>query len=412
MEISIKTSKRMDAVAGAEAQHESISLRVPRDLRLAINYNIGNTVSLRAKVGPDIPLIIESAYGEDAKDDSMCVYVTSATHSQVEVIGSQQDTAVIELVDGITLGCDPELMVIDKDSGDLVSAQYFFGLTKNAEIGFDGLLFELRPPPSTDEGVVVDNMYNLLTRARTHLNTCDLYPNLMLAGISSFHGRAAVARNIQAGTALFQPSTKLTAGFHLHYGLPEAILGYQKKFVAYQVVKALDYYVGFPSIIPEGHGDSYRRTVQGIGYGKPGQFRLDHRTLEYRTPGAALMKHPILAKGLIGLGAVVIEDIASRIKHITSGFTRLSEISNDADIRILYPNIPPIMEIFRSICSPTTDQAKKHLDTIRSDVEKMVGYARRAETINNFFNNIETVFPYDVEENWWRYKNHGERQSR
>jgi len=410
MEIDIRISKRMDAVSKAEARYESISVRMPRDLRLATDHSIGESITLKTKDGSELPFTIEGAYSEDAKADSMCVYVTSTAFDKVEIMGSQQNTVEVSRVDGITLGCDPELMIIDKVSGDLVSAQYFFGISKYAEIGFDGLLFELRPPPSTDEGVVIDNLYSLLATARPYLNSCDIYPNVMLAGISSFHGRAAVARNIKAGTALYQPSTKLTAGFHLHYGLPEAILGYQKKFVAYQIVKALDYYVGFPSIIPEGSGDSYRRTVQGIEYGKPGQFRLDHRTLEYRTPGGALMKHPILAKGLIGLGAGVVEDIISRIKLITNNFTQLNEIANDADIRTLYPNIPPIMEIFRSICSPTADQAKTHLDIIRSDVEKMVGYARRAESINNFFDNIETVFPYDVEDNWWRYKNHGERQ--
>jgi hypothetical protein len=55
--------------------------------------------------------------------------------------------------------------------------------------------------------------------------------------------------------------------------------------------------------------------------------------------------------------------------------------------------------------------AKRHLDTIRRDVEDMVGYAGRANSINNFFDNIETTFSIDVEDNWWRYRNHGERQS-
>jgi hypothetical protein len=98
------------------------------------------------------------------------------------------------------------------------------------------------------------------------------------------------------------------------------------------------------------------------------------------------------------------------VKKITSGFTQLNEIAADADIRILYPNIPPVMEIFRSICSPTTEVAKSHLSVIRRDVEKMVGFAARANSINNFFDNIETVFPIDVEENWRRYRN-GETQS-
>ena len=406
MEIPVKVSKRMDNV---EDILESRTIKVPRELREYHKLVLGDFVAIRTGSGRLISLAVEKAFDEDVKADSQCAYVTSRIHPLI--IRGASESCELDLVSGITLGCDPELMVIDRNTGDLISSQYFFGLKKWGVVGFDGLLLEFRPMPSTSEAVVVDNMYNLIASARSYLNTCKMFPNTMMAGISSYHGKAAVARNITAGTAMYQPNTKITAGFHLHYGIPNEILGWQKNFVAQQLVKALDYYVGIPSVVPEGYGDSYRRTVQGCEYGKPGMFRLDHRTLEYRTPGAALMKHPILAQGLIGLGAVVIEDICSRVKTITSGFTQLTEIANDSDIRILYPNIPPVMEIFRAICSPTIDVAKSHLAIIRKDVENMVGFAGRADSINNFFDNIETVFPIDVEENWWRYKNHGETQS-
>ena len=407
MDIPIKVSKTMDA-AEAPAR-EAKTVRIPREFRDLLDYSVGDFVAVRANDGRIISLSVEKAYDEDTKADSISAYVTTEVYHQI--VKGMAKSCDLDLVDGITLGCDPELMVVDRNTGNLVSAQYFFGLQKWGAVGYDGLLLEFRPLPSTSEAVVVENIYSLIAAARTSLNTCKMFPNTMMAGISSFHGGAAVARNSSNNTAMINPGCKLTAGFHLHYGIPNEILGYQKKFVAQQVVKALDYYVGLPSIIPEGYGDSYRRTVQGIEYGKPGMFRIDHRTLEYRTPGAALMKHPILAQGLIGLGAVVIEDIISRVKTITHGFTQLNEIATDADIRILYPHIPPVMEIFSAICSPTTDIAKRHMDIIRSDVEKMVGYARRAGSINNFFDNIETQFSIDVEDNWWRYKNHGERQS-
>jgi len=408
MDIPIRVSSKMDT-AEAPAR-EAKTIRMPGDLREMADYAVGDYVAVRTSDGRLFSLAVEKAFEDDAKTDSLQAYVTTDTYNQI-VRGSTQCCDIVDLVDGITLGCDPEMMVIDRATGHLVSAQYFFGLKKWGAVGYDGLLLEFRPLPSTDEAVVVENMYNLLSVARAALNTSKMYPNTMMAGISSFHGKAAVARNVQSNTAMFAPNTKLTAGFHLHYGLPKEILGYQKRFVATQVVKALDYYVGIPSVIPEGYNDSYRRTVQGIEYGKPGMYRIDHRTLEYRTPGAALMKHPIMAQGLLGLGAVVIEDIVSRVKAITHNFTQLNEIATDADIRILYPHIPPVMSIFQSICSPTTDVAKSHLATIRKDVENMVGYARRAGSINNFFDNIETQFSIDVEDNWWRYKNNGERQS-
>jgi len=406
MDIPVKISRKMDSV---ENISEARKIRAPREFREFLDLKLDDFVTIRATNGKLICFMIDKAHEEDTKADPLCAYVTSDIHKQITNALAQ--SCDLDPVDGITLGCDPELMVIDRNTGDLISAQYFFGLKKWGPVGYDGLLLELRPAPSVDESIVVDNMYDLLVKARQFLSTSPMFPSTMLAGISSYHGRAAVARNIANNTALYQPLTKLTAGFHLHYGIPGEILGYQKKFVAQQVVKALDFYIGIPSIIPEGYGDSYRRTVTGIEYGKPGMFRIDHRTLEYRTPGGALMKHPTLAKGLIGLGATVIEDIITRVKIKTHGFTQLNEIANDADIRMLYPNIPPVMEIFRAICSPATDVAKKYLTTIRKDVENMVGYARRSESINNFFDNIETTFPIDVEGNWWRYKNHGERQS-
>jgi len=405
MDIPVKISQKMDKV---ESIFESRKIRAPRDFRDFFDLTLGDFVTVRATDGTLMTFTVDRAYEDDINADSLCAYVTSDIHKLITNPLAQ--SCDLELVDGITLGCDPELMVIDRNTGDLVSAQYFFGLKKWGPVGYDGLLLEFRPAPSVDESIVVDNLYNLLAQTRSILNTCQMFPSTMLAGISSYHGKSAVAKNFANNTVMYQPNSKLTAGFHLHYGIPGEILGYQKKFVAQQVVKALDFYVGIPSVIPEGYTDSYRRTVTGTEYGKPGMFRIDHRTLEYRTPGGALMKHPILAQGLIGLGAVVIEDIITRVKVITHGFTQLNEIASDADIRILYPNIPPVMEIFRAICSPTTDVAKGYLATIRRDVENMVGFARRAESINNFFNNIETVFPIDVEDNWWRYRN-GERQS-
>lgn len=408
MDIPISISQKMNSAQGAESIHEERVIRAPKEARELFGLELGGWVTLKKSDGSPESFEVEAAFAEDVKINPLRLYTTEAVFRRCS--RGKVHSCNVEPVTGITLGCDPELIVVDRDTGHAINAAYFFGMKKWGPVGYDGMLLEFRPAPSIDEAVVVFNMYQLIAQARGILNNCEMFPNNMMAAVSSFGGPAAVAKNIRTGGAMVQPRTTLTAGFHLHYGLPQEILGYQKTFVSQQMVKALDYYVGIPSIIPEGNGDSYRRTVQNLEYGKPGMFRLDHRTLEYRTPGAALMRHPALAQGLIGLGATVIEDVVSRVNHITSKFKNLNEIKEDADMRILYPNMPAVMEIFRAICSPTTDVAKRHLDTIRRDVEEMVGYARRQQTINNFFDNIETAFSPDVEENW-RYTSHGERQS-
>ena len=217
MEIPIKISQRMTSAQGKDAINEAKYIRIPSDLRRLSDISIGDSLTLKTNDGRYVLVSVQAAYEEDVKDDSISAYITEYLHALVSTGG---DGIEVKLVDGITLGCDPELMVIDRNTGNLVSAQYFLGLTKWKQVGYDGLLLELRPGPSTDEAIVIDNIYNLMLEARRHLNTCTAFPNLMMAGISAFKGKAAVAMNAATKIALFNHATELTAGFHVHFGLP------------------------------------------------------------------------------------------------------------------------------------------------------------------------------------------------
>ena len=204
-------------------------------------------------------------------------------------------------------------------------------------------------------------------------------------------------------TFSFKPYEKKNIVFNVMGGIAGG--GSKKIKVAELIVKILDYYVGIPSILPEGKDDVYRRTTPYLAYGKPGNYRLDNRTLEYRVPGAALMKHPILAHGIISLGATVVEDIVSRIKHCTDNFTKLDYVSTDKDIRELYPDIPAVMTMFSIICSADTDLAMTYYDNIRSGIEKMVGYKKRADSIDEYFKCVESEISFspDMEVNWYKH---------
>lgn len=389
MRLFIKPSKEMNAKVGEAFLLERKAIRMPQDFREFAGLSLGDFLDMRTASGGMVTLAIEKAYGSDVEEDSLSAYVTSEIHQLLT--GVDSDGYEVELVDGITLGCDPELMLVDRQSKGLVTAAHFF--TKWDPIGYDGLLMEFRPLPSTDENVVVANMFDMIKQARVKINRKKLRSvgPVMMTAVSAYKG--------------------MTAGFHLHYGLPPELLGWKKRALAAQMVKVMDYYVGIPSMMPERY-DNHRRTVPYLEYGKPGNYRIDNRTLEYRVPGAALMAHPILARGILSLGAVVIEDVVSRIKAVTDNFTDLTVISADADIRELYPNIPPVMQIFTAICSPDISAALQLFSGIKADVGKMVGYARRVQYINEYFKCIDegTEFSPDVEENWWRYY-HGQRQS-
>ena len=390
MKLSIKPSKEMDEKIDEESLLERRLIRVPEELRELSEIYLGDFLDMKTKDGGVISLAVDRAYEEDIKVNPLSAYVTSEVFETL--FGGEADGYEVDLVEGITLGCDPELILVSRKDAEIILANRFFN--KWGAVGYDGMLMEFRPLPSTSEEIVVNSLFGLIQQARNVIDKSKYHRDIkiMMTAVSSYR--------------------KISAGFHLHYGLPNEVLGQSKRFIANQVVKALDYYVGIPSMLPEGSDDSYRRTVPYLEYGKPGNYRLDHRTLEYRVPGAALMKHPVLARGIMSLGAVVIEDIVSRIRHCTDGFANLKNAATDGDIRELYPNIPPVMQLFAAICNVSVDPAMSHFKSIKADVEKMVGYDRRSNSIKEYFRCIDSGvnFSPDVEENWWRYKD-GQRQS-
>jgi len=399
MRVLIKPSKEMDAKTGADALFERRVIRAPKDFREFVEIELGDFLDMRTVDGTIMSLAVEQAYERDAKEDTLSAYVTSEIYKML--VGDAAHEYDVTLVDGITLGCDPELLLIDRETANVVNAGFFFN--KWDAVGYDGLMLELRPMPSTNEDVVVSNLWTLIQHARKSIDV-----RIAKGGWSKFYGYTGNPVMITAVSAYRQ----LTVGFHLHYGLPKELLGWPKRFIANQIVKVMDYYVGIPAIIPEQDADSHRRTVPYMAYGKPGDYRIDNRTLEYRVAGASLMRSPVLARGIMALGAVVMEDITSRIRHYTDGFVDLHVMSKDEDIRKIYPKLPPAMTIFSTICSPSIAPATRMLGAIRRDVEKMVGYRRRAKSIDAYFNTIENNvnFSPNVEENWGRYY-HGQRQS-
>jgi hypothetical protein len=193
------------------------------------------------------------------------------------------------------------------------------------------------------------------------------------------------------------------AGFHLHFGLPLNVLQSQdaRNGVLKQVVKALDYYVGIPSVLAEGEEDFVRRTAT-TKYGKPGVHRVDNLTLEYRVPSGSLLRHPRLTRGLIGLGATVTEDAVSRVRACTDEFSHMEKVSTYDHLKSIYPDVPEAKELFGAICSKDLGPAMRHLPTIVEGVRNMLGFRKREEATMEFFNDLErgAEFDYDIGKNW------------
>ena len=386
MIIEIKISEAMDNIDKTYPYLENRIARIPLEKRTTLGIDLGTFIFLKEKTGGVLTLQVANAFSENVIDDPSVVYVTSKVFNKID-ISPHTNFASIETVSGITLGCDPEAFLIDRTTKAIISASRFF--QKWAQVGFDGYMMELRPSPSTDESVLLGNIYNLILSARRMLNHYDTGKNCKILGVSHY------------GT--------FTAGFHLHFGLPPILLQRQPgtRSLIIQMVNALDYYVGIPSIIPEGVSDSFRRTIPYLDYGKPGNYRLSNRTLEYRVPGGYLLRHPILTLGLISMGALVIEDIVSRVKVCTNNFMEIEKIATHADITELYPHLPDIKELLSTICSTSTKNANRHLNTIEADFEEMLGWKKREAYIKQFTNCIRSnvTFTNDVEHNWEEFYN-------
>jgi hypothetical protein len=401
MEILLTVSETMNERSKSDPDEHRV-IRMPKEFRDNFMFSLHDYVSLRGADGKIIALRILPAYKEDAETDSSSAYLTSNIFAATKIVGKElanKKIQNVELVQGITLGCDPELFLVDA-KGNIIYANRFFRRFSN--VGYDGPMMEFRPMPSTREEGVTNNLFSLIVQARNHLNT--------FAGVKVINSipipQPSSIRMVAASSY-----RSVAAGFHLHFGLPQQLLGgqYITKLLARQIVKALDFYVGIPAIIPEGGEDFFRRTFVGSAYGKPGNFILDNRTLEYRLPGGTLMRHPILAKGILGLGAAVIEDVVSRVKKATENYSFLESMLPDKSLSIIYPNIPPPTEIYQTIVSPNIVPAEAKLDIIINDVRQMIGYRARAHAIEEYFKHVKTKFSSDVESNW---RNHYEGQQR
>ena len=379
--LKIKVSDSMTEYSGMYT-NENGMIRIPKTLQQQTQLEVGQSLQFNTVDKKVIVLKVGAAYQSDTDDDNSICYVTKQVFEQINIENTEYYK--MEPINNITLGCDPEFFLIDKYTRKVLRAYLFF--KKWGEVGCDGVLAELRPKPSTTPLELTDNIYELICTTRNIINTNSVYdPERITLHAASGYQMA-------------------TAGFHLHFGLPKNILGKTPNtmLLMHQVVRVMDYYIGIPAIMLEGNTDAARRSNIFVTYGKPGDFRLDDRTLEYRVAGGSLLRHPILTRGLIALGEVVTQDVISRIKLSTNGFKHLYWAQSDERLKEMYPDILNTIDTYNIICSPSIMAAKNHLDRIYSGIKKMISYEKRKNEIDELFNLILTdvQFNNNIEYNW------------
>lgn len=372
MKIRAKISKTMDLSASPLGSTEDRVIRIPVALRKELNIETGSFISLAGVNSDQLLLQVDYAYKKEVLEDDQCAYITTATHNALKI----DKVNTIAHASDIMIGCDPEFFITDARTGFHISAGNFF--THQGEIGNDVGLGELRPRPNfTADGLVLE-LAHLIGRVAIHLNNRRWMQDTPIKLIAaSFWNNSA-------------------AGFHMHFGLPRNMLGFRNEAVTIQksIVRVLDYYVGVPSILPEGDTDWRRRArTLAVSYGKPGDYRIKPNTLEYRVPGGHLLRHPILTAGLFSISLVVMKDVLSRMSAYTENFSvNVGELMKYETLKHIYPNLPTDFEVDDIVTSRSISNARKHAKTIFEDLTHMIGYN---ESSNR--HNISEYFTYLTE---------------
>lgn len=375
----------MDLTKSPLGSVEDRLVRIPAVIRKTTGLEIGAFLILKGKNNGSVALQVAPAFLSDTSNHLNCVFVSKSTHDSLDL----ERVMAIKPADDILIGCDPEFFLVDADTGFHISASNFF--PHYGEIGNDVGLAELRPRPTLNAPDMVAEIRKLIQQATNQLNR-----------------RAWMKRKrIRMVAASYWNNS--AAGFHVHFGLPAKLLNpsVQGFTLIQAMVKVMDYYIGLPSILPEGNEDFLRRTVQLSKYGKPGDFRKDLKTLEYRVPGGHLLRHPILVGGLISLSILVMRDLLSRLHTYSSGFTiGVEDLFRFETLRKIYPNLPEDEEVYNLITTNKIEKVLPHIEIVFGDIVKMTCFERNAPEIVSYFRYISDLlsggrkFSEDMVENW------------
>lgn len=367
MTVRVKISSIMSAPETPLGTNEDRYIRLPREMREELRVKPGQFLSLEGINGSVVNLQVHRSYLEDAFEDVEAAYVSRFTYQHLEV----KKISTVKPHDDILLGCDPEFFIVNRRNGATISASHFF--PHNRDVGSDCGLAELRPRPAYTEKELVHNINQLLKQANQKIQDRYMWRKEPIEMVAASNWNNA------------------SAGFHVHYGMPLHFLDVtypNSKINLARMVNVLDYYVGIPSILPEGEDDAQRRSGWRNRYGKPGDYRADLMTLEYRVPGGHLLRHPELSSGLISISKVVMKDMLSRLAAYAHRYEEGVDLRSYENLKELYPHLPSRENVFEAITASRTYVSLKHTDKIFDDLRKMVGFNDEAESIIRYFDYV------------------------
>lgn len=341
MKLDLEVSKKMSQ----RGENELIRLSSSDIKRL--NTKLGNYLKLTTSNKTNIRVKVEEIYLEDISKNKKVSYVSQETFDILT--GSKK-------FEGVTLGCDPEFVFLNQKRR-VFPASYW--LPAKGPIGSDGPLAELRPDPAEHEEEVVENLRKLI-----HI--------LPFLGSKEI---VAEAHSCWQNYAI---------GFHIHLGAPKELTTLSapraREFVK-SFITVLDYFVGIPAMLLE--DSNIRRLGNGI-YGKPGDYRVSTKTIEYRTPGGYHLRHPKYAAGIMGLALCTAKEVLTWTEEKSSAWKNLGRYSEFKHLKKKF-NLPDKKEIVWVLSDPSKKSSLTHIPNMISQLQQMGGFKDHQDSISSYF---------------------------
>jgi len=292
---------------GCELHH----IRMPERLRKSLNLDFGDWLIFDTKEGPLSVMVVDATlenlihHGDDKALVSVHSPVLNALSGDVFIDRHQ-----------LTVGADPEFFILTNGTNRLVEAYRLFA--HEGQLGSDGDLAELRPDYALSPEQLTENIRRIIANIPQRIS-----PRLTPHASSWFAHRCC--------------------GFHIHLGMPIELLSFAAdqtdKFLK-NLITALDYFVGIPAAVLD---DTDRRRFSRE-YGRPGDYKVSMRTIEYRTPGGFHLKSPAYTLSLVSTAFAVTETIIKDAEETSGGWVDMDEVVNYRYLQNKY-DIPEKKEI-------------------------------------------------------------------
>jgi len=227
------------------------------------------------------------------------------------------------LIDGMTLGADPELMLFDNKKGRIVSSIPVVGRDKHDPVDLgdgirmyaDNVLVEVAFPPANNKGGFIETIRTAIARMSEALGagfrllpkTSHVYPESELRNKKAVESGCNENFDVYGRTKGPPPPFNgglRTGSFHVHIGHNQLLDPRNKD----RMVRLLDIYLGCASIVFDNDETSHARRSL---YGKAGEFRPTPYGVEYRVLGNFALRSPRVTELVVDLVQFSVDKLIS-----------------------------------------------------------------------------------------------------